>query len=218
MGANDRAGPRQEGESGRRCPPQVSRRRAAATVAGARPAADSLTAQGSPDSAGADTPPEDTPRVGTGVEEGIAAVAMALICVITFTNVLVRYLTNVSFAFTEEVSVFLMVVMTLAGASAAFARNRHIRMEYFVDKLGSRAHRHVEVLVTLCGMALFGLLAFYGFHLFLDDWQYATTSPGIGVPQWIYTIWLPLLSALITLRILGRLLRLLRRASVGGGV
>jgi TRAP-type C4-dicarboxylate transport system permease small subunit len=160
--------------------------------------------------AGAAAPPEDRPRIGTGVEDGIAAIAMALVCVITFGNVLVRYFTNASFAFTEEFSVFLLVVMTLAGASAAFARNRHIRMEYFVGKLGASAHRGVETLVTLVGAVLFAVLAFYGFYLFLDDWQYGTTSPGIGVPQWIYTVWLPLFSALITLRILGRLARLAR--------
>lgn len=154
-------------------------------------------------------PPEDRPRVGTGVEEGIAAVAMALVCVITFGNVLVRYFTNASFAFTEEFSVFLLVVLTLAGASAAFARNRHIRMAYFVGKLPPRAHRAVEVLVTACGVALFATIAWYGVALFQDDWQYGTTSPGIGVPQWIYTIWLPVFSALIALRIAGRLVRLL---------
>jgi TRAP-type C4-dicarboxylate transport system permease small subunit len=166
--------------------------------------------------AGALAPPEDRPRIGTAVEEGIAAVAMALVCIITFANVLVRYFTNASFAFTEEFSVFLLVVMTLAGASAAFARNRHIRMEYFVGKLGARTHRGVEVLVTLCGFTLFGVLAFYGAYLFLDDWHYGTTSPGIGVPQWIYTVWLPVFSALIALRILGRLARLmLFRASQG---
>ena len=153
--------------------------------------------------------PEDRPRVGTAVEEGIAAVAMALVCVITFGNVLVRYFTNASFAFTEEFSVFLLVVMTLAGASAGFARNRHIRMEYFVGKLPPRAHRAVEVFVTACGVALFALVAWYGVKLFLDDWQYGTTSPGIGVPQWIYTVWLPAFSAIIALRIAGRLLRLL---------
>ena len=159
--------------------------------------------------AGAGTPPEDRPRIGTAVEEGIAAIAMALVCVITFANVLVRYFTNASFAFTEEFSVFLLVVLTLAGASAAFARNRHIRMEYFVGKLGVRARRAVEIGVTLCAVALFAVLAFYGTYLFLDDYQYGTTSPGIGIPQWIYTVWLPLFSALITLRILGRLVRLL---------
>ncbi len=116
---------------------------------------------------------------------------------------------NASFAFTEEFSVFLLVVMTLAGASAGFARNRHIRMEYFVGKLPPRAHRAVEVLVTACGAALFALVAWYGVKLFLDDWQYGTTSPGIGVPQWLYTVWLPVFSAMIALRIAGRLARLL---------
>ncbi len=165
--------------------------------------------------AGASAPPEDRPRIGTAVEEGIAAIAMALVCIITFANVLVRYFSNASFAFTEEFSVFLLVVMTLAGASAAFARNRHIRMEYFVSKLAGGPRRGIEVLVTLCGLALFCVLAFYGFYLFLDDWQYGTTSPGIGVPQWIYTVWLPIFSALIALRILGRLVRLLLRARAG---
>jgi len=152
--------------------------------------------------------PEDRPRVGTAVEEGIAAVAMALVCLITFGNVLVRYFTNASFAFTEEFSVFLLVVMTLAGASAAFARNRHIRLEFFVQKLGVRPRRRIEIAVTLCGLVLFAVLTFYGTRLFWDDWTYGTTTPGIGIPQWIYTVWLPLLSALITLRIAGRLARL----------
>ena len=67
--------------------------------------------------------PEDQPRVPIKIEEACAALAMALICVITFANVLVRYFTNVSFAFTEEFSIFLMVVLTLFGAAAAFARS-----------------------------------------------------------------------------------------------
>lgn len=153
-------------------------------------------------------PPEDRPRIGTAVEEGIAAVAMALVCLITFANVLARYFTNVSFAFTEEFSVFLLVVMTLAGASAAFARNRHIRMEYLVGKLRPRARRAVEVVVTSCGVVLFALIAWYGVRLFMDDWQYGTTSPGIGVPQWIYTVWLPVFAGIIALRIAGRFVRL----------
>ena len=84
--------------------------------------------------------PEDQPRVPVKIEEACAALAMALICIITFANVLVRYFTNVSFAFTEEFSIFLMVVLTLFGAAAAFARDRHIRMTFFVETPAGR-HR-----------------------------------------------------------------------------
>jgi TRAP-type C4-dicarboxylate transport system permease small subunit len=60
------------------------------------------------------------------------------------------------------------------------------------------------------GIVMFAVMAWYGYFLFLDDWQYDTTSPGIGIPQWIYTIWLPLLSVVIFLRIVGRLIRFAR--------
>jgi TRAP-type C4-dicarboxylate transport system permease small subunit len=167
----------------------------------------------------ASTRGETPPRVPVKIEEFFAAMAMALLCCITFANVVVRYLTDVSFAFTEEFSVFLMVVLTLFGASAAFARDRHIRMTFITDRLPKPLARKVEYFVLLLGIVMFGVMAWYGSFLFWDDWTYETTSPGIGIPQWIYTIWLPLLSVVIVLRILGRLIRVVRvnRQPLDGG-
>ncbi len=154
---------------------------------------------------------EEQPRIPVKIEEFFAAAAMAMICLITFANVLVRYFSDESFAFTEEFSVFLMVVLTFAGASAAFAKNSHIRMSFVVERLQPRIAHRIEIAVMAAAAGLFVILVWYGFRLFLDDWNFDTTSPGIGIPQWIYTIWLPLLSAVIALRIAGRIMRLLRR-------
>ena len=154
--------------------------------------------------------PEDRPRVPLKIEEACAALAMALICVITFANVLVRYFTSVSFAFTEEFSIFLMVLLTLFGAAAAFARNQHIRMTFITDRLPRRVAHPLELLSLALGIVMFAVMAWYGYFLFLDDWEYGTTSPGIGIPQWLYSIWLPLLSLVICLRIAGRLVRVAR--------
>ena len=103
------------------------------------------------------------------------------------------YFTDESFAFTEEFSVFLMVVLTFVGASAAFAKNSHIRMSFVVEKLQPRIADRIEIAVMAAAAALFAIIVWYGIRLFLDDWKFDTTSPGIGIPQWIYTIWLPLL-------------------------
>jgi TRAP-type C4-dicarboxylate transport system permease small subunit len=150
------------------------------------------------------------PRVPVKIEEFFAAAAMALICCITFANVLVRYFTDVSFAFTEEFSIFLMVVLTFFGAAAAFARNSHIRMTFLTERLPPKLARALEYVVLALSALMFAVLAWYGTFLFWDDWQFDTTSPGIGIAQWIYTIWLPVLSAVIFLRILGRLIRFSR--------
>ena len=151
--------------------------------------------------------PRNTPRVTIRIEEAIAAAAMALICVITFANVVVRYLTNASFAFTEEISVFLLVVLTLVGAAAAFARNSNIRVDFFALKLPRAAQRALDLAGMALSAVLFGMVAWFGWRFFLDDWKYETTSPGLGIPQWTYSIWLTLLAVLIVARIAGRLLR-----------
>jgi len=154
--------------------------------------------------------PTDTPRVPIQIEEAVAAAAMALICLITFANVVVRYLTDASFAFTEEFSVFLLVVLTLVGAAAAFARDRNIRVTFFADML-PKARRVLEVGGLLLTAALFVLVAWYGWRFVADDWKYGTTSPGLGIPQWAYSIWLPVLALAVVGRALGRVRRLLRR-------
>ena len=153
--------------------------------------------------------PADRPRVSVKFEEAAAAGAMALVCLITFANVVVRYLTDASFAFTEEFSVFLLVVLTLLGAAAAFARNRNIRVDYFVARTPAGTRRALEIVGLALTVVLFLMVAWYGARFVVDDWTYGTTSPGIGLPQWIYSVWLPLLSLLIAGRAFGRILRLL---------
>jgi len=163
------------------------------------------------DKTGAD--PLDRPRISVRLEEVGAAVAMGLICLITFANVVVRYLTDASFAFTEEFSVFLLVVLTLVGAAGAFVRNRNIRVDFFAARMSAPTQRWLEVAGLVLTAALFLMVAWYGARFVADDWKYGTTSPGIGIPQWIYSVWLPALSLLIAGRALGRVVRLLRPGS-----
>ncbi len=133
-------------------------------------------------------------------EDWIAVIAMALLCVITMGNVLVRYFTDQSFAWTEEFSVFLLVMMTMAGASAAAARDNHIRIEYFLER-GSPARRRMlanagALLTTVFFLALAALTG----DMVWDDFRYNETSSGLGVPRWWYTVWVPVLSLAIAYR------------------
>jgi hypothetical protein len=43
-----------------------------------------------------------------------------------------------------------------------------------------------------------------------DEYRFEVTSPGLGLPTWIYTIWLPLLSLAIFGRAVGVLIRMWR--------
>lgn len=149
-------------------------------------------------------------RVPVTIERAAGAIAMALICLISFANVVVRYTTDVSFAFTEEFSVFLLVFMTFVGASLAFATNENIRILFLPDKLPPRGRLVCEVIAALASLLMFALIVWYSGELSWDEYRFNETSPGLGYPTWIYTIWLPILSVVILLRILGRLIATLR--------
>ena len=155
----------------------------------------------------AETPSQpDEPR-SLRIEDWLTVVIMALLALITFANVLVRYFTDSSFAWTEEISIFLMIVLAMVAGSAAVARDRHIRIEYFAES-GSMARRQrLSQLGALLVALLFGTMAVLSMRVVWDDYRFGETSPGIGVPQWWYSVWLPVFSALITWRAIGLFLR-----------
>lgn len=163
-------------------------------------------------SASAPPAPEDNAPRSLRIEDWLTVIVMATLALITFANVLVRYFTNSSFAWTEEISVFLMIVLALVAGSAAVARDQHIRIEYFAEG-GSVARRQLLARFGALMVALlFGLIAVLSVRVVWDDYRFGETSPGIGVPQWWYSIWLPLISALIAARAIGLFIRRGRQA------
>jgi TRAP-type C4-dicarboxylate transport system permease small subunit len=143
-------------------------------------------------------------------EDWIGALAMALLALITFGNVLTRYLTNESFAWSEELSISLMVIVTMVAAGSAVVRDRHIRIEFFFASGSKERQRSLALLSQLATIAAFLIMFGLGLRLLWDDYRYEVTSPGIGVPQWWYTLWLPLLSLTIAARAMQALVRSLR--------
>ena len=83
------------------------------------------------------------------------------------------------------------------------ARDQHIRIEYFSHGGSVQRRRRLARLGAVLVALLFTLIAVLSLRVVWDDFRFDETSPGIGVPQWWYSMWLPVFSALIVLRALG---------------
>ena len=151
------------------------------------------------------------PNAKFRAERFLGAAAMAAICLITLANVVVRYTTDISFAFTEEVSVFLLVFLTFVGSAKAFLDGNQMAVTYFTDKMGWAWRRRFLLFGLAMSALMVGLIAWYGAYMAWDDYQLEVTSPGLGWPQWIYTVWLPLLALLVLGRIVQGFVHLLRK-------
>lgn len=144
------------------------------------------------------------------VERFLGAAVMAALCLITLANVFVRYFTDISFAFTEEISVWLMVVMTFVASAKAFLDGQQIAVTWFTTFFSARVRHALAVFALAASVVMFALLVWYGGRMAWDDYRYEVTSPGIGAPQWLYTVWLPLLALLLVVRLGHGLIELLR--------
>ncbi len=153
--------------------------------------------------------PEADPvtRVPLKIEDWLTVLIMGALALITFANVLVRYFTNSSFAWTEEFSVFLMILLSMVAGSAAVARDRHIRIEYFSESGSMARRKRLSQFGAVLVAALFFLIAGLSLRMVWDDYRFEETSPGIGVPQWWYSVWLPIVSTAIALRAVGLFIR-----------
>lgn len=151
-------------------------------------------------------------RVPLKIEDWLTVIVMGALALITFANVIARYFTNQSFAWTEEFSVFLMIVLALVGSSAAVARDRHIRIEYFSCSGSMARRKSLSRLGAVLVALLFTLIGVLSLRLVWDDYRFHETSPGIGIPQWWYSVWLPILSLGIALRAVGLFIRRGRRS------
>ena len=154
--------------------------------------------------------------VPVALEEGLAVACMAVLLVITLLNVLTRYFTDQSFAWTEEISVFLMVLMTLAGASAATARDRHIRIEFFYAGGSAQRRQRLKVFAACVCALLFAVLALLFGRVVGDEIRFGETSMGLGIPRWWFTIFSPLLCLAIALRSAGVAWRAARKLEDDG--
>jgi TRAP-type C4-dicarboxylate transport system permease small subunit len=143
-------------------------------------------------------------------EDTLGAFLMAALLLITLLNVFVRYFTDQSFAWTEEISCVLMLLLSLAGSAAALVRDSHIRVDYFFARGTPARQQRLAILSTLAVAAFFGLLGVLSAQMAWDEFRFNETSPAIGIPKWWYSVWLPVFCGILCARALQRWQRLLR--------
>ncbi|AZZ45248.1 tripartite ATP-independent periplasmictransporter DctQ [Pseudomonas sp. MT-1] len=139
-------------------------------------------------------------RQDARLERVLATLALVIISLISLANVVVRYFTDASFAFTEEISVFLLVILTFAGASVAMRSNRHIRIG-FAERMFPRLRTPLILLQWLASVLVLGMVLWYGGQFALEEYQWESESPGLGLPNWWYVVWLPLLALMMLIRL-----------------
>lgn len=137
-------------------------------------------------------------------EEFLGSFLLAIMATIAFLNVIVRYCTSFSFAWSEELTVNFFVWVTLLGTARAFRDGTHLSMSIIFDSLPRGGRLVCYLLACAIAILFFGSLIYTGSLEVWDEIELDSISESLGIPVWWYTIATPLFSLLIIIRLLQR--------------
>jgi C4-dicarboxylate transporter DctQ subunit len=143
---------------------------------------------------------------------GVAAASLVLATL----NVLLRvFAPHHALEWGDEVQVYLVIWAVCLSFGAVTAADRHVKADLFVSMLSPRLRRSAVVLADALGLLMSALLAWYGFLVTYEAWEFGDLSTTtLRFPLWIYYAALPLGAGLMALRYAIRLV-LGRRARAG---
>lgn len=134
------------------------------------------------------------------LEEWLIAVLMSVICLLTISNVLSRYVLATSFSFTEELTTNLFAFVIFIGAALLARENGHVGFALLTDWLPVSLRKTVLILVGLLTCLFFAILLWYGLEMVLQQYEYGQQTPALGLPAWWMGLSVPLGALLCMIR------------------
>ena len=134
------------------------------------------------------------------LEEWILIILMSIICVLTFGNVLARYIFHTSFSFTEELTTNLFAFIIFIGAALLARENGHLGFSLLADVLPKRLTNILTFIVGCLTTLFFVILLWYGMEMVIQQYEYNQKTPAMGLPTWTMGLAVPLGSFLCIYR------------------
>ncbi len=156
------------------------------------------------------------------IEEYICAAVSLVLLIITFVNVLSRYVFHASIAYTDEITTNLFVLLSVCGTAVAVKRKAHLGLTILTDALPKKLQGIVAVLIPLVGAGVGFVLFYTGCLMVANQVRNGAVSLVLMIPAWIYGIFLPIGMLFVLIRFLQqavaqiRLLRMPEGASDDG--
>lgn len=128
-------------------------------------------------------------------------VALACMTVLTFVQVVLRYVFGTGLVWSLEVVSYLFAWLVLLGMSYGARTQAHIAVDLVTSRLPRRTARGVALVALVLSLAYCTLMA-YGSVIFIDRLMaLGTDAHDIPLPRWLLTSVMPLGFALLAVRL-----------------
>lgn len=134
------------------------------------------------------------------IEEWIALVCLVVMSMLTFANVVSRYVFKASFSFSEELTTYLFVLLSLVGAAIAAKRRAHLGLSILTDSVSENTERYLKIFAYLISALFSVALFYYGILMVKNQIVLGQVTVGMQWPEWVFGLFVPIGAFFITIR------------------
>ena len=136
------------------------------------------------------------------IEDIICAICLIIMTTLTFANVIARYVFSASFSFSEEITTYLFVMLSLIGSAAAARRKAHLGFTAILDLFPAGLKRAIQTMSYALATAFSAALFWYGINMVRSQIFHGQVTAGMQWPEWIFGSFVPLGAFFITVEFL----------------
>lgn len=121
----------------------------------------------------------------------VLSVGVAALAVLLIANVVARTFFQ-SLYYADEVSKFLIILISFVGVSYAARKARHIRMGAFLDLMPAKLEKIFIFGISAINAVVMLILAWYGFQYMNQMRMMGQMTSALQVPYWTFMIIIPI--------------------------
>jgi TRAP-type C4-dicarboxylate transport system, small permease component len=121
----------------------------------------------------------------------ITAIAIGIQTLIMFVGVCFRYFFNSPLTWSDEISTFLLVLVTFFGSYVALRQKMLAKIEILVNKLPGMPKLAVMLLANLMSMVLLVAIAYFGSELVMSPVVLKQSTASLDMPIWFFVAIIP---------------------------
>ena len=126
-----------------------------------------------------------------GIEVSIMVFCVAALAVLLIANVVARTFFQ-SLYFADEISTFLVLIITFVGVSYGVRKARHIRMGAFLDAMPPKMEKIFIISISLISAVVLGIMTWASWKYLLNAFDRGHMSQALRLPKWIFYAIIPI--------------------------
>ncbi len=118
-------------------------------------------------------------------EVSVMVFCVAALAILLIANVFARTFAQ-SIYFAEEVSVFLVLLMTFTGVSYGVRKARHIRMGAFLDAMPPKMEKAFIIFISLTSAVVLAIMTWASWKYLINAYDRGHMSHALRIPKWTF--------------------------------